>query len=41
MGKFPRRIPVEMSAERSVDLDTMLDWVIAETIMNHLNKNDE
>lgn len=35
MGQFPRRIPYEMPAERSVDLDTMLDWAIAETIIAH------
>lgn len=34
MGAFPRRIPMEMPAERSVDLDTPLDWAIAETIFN-------
>lgn len=33
MGSFPRRIPCEMPAERSVDLDTMLDWAIAEAII--------
>lgn len=37
MGKFPRRIPSEMPPERSVDLDTPLDWAIAETIMENLN----
>lgn len=33
MGEFPRRIPSVMPAERSVDLDNELDWLIAETIM--------
>ncbi len=33
MGNFPRRIPVEMPASRSVDLDTPLDWAIAEAII--------
>lgn len=35
MGAFTRRIPVEMSPLSSVDLDTPLDWLIAETIMRH------
>lgn len=33
MGEFPRRVPSAMPAERSVDLDNELDWLIAETIM--------
>lgn len=40
MGEFPARIPYEMPAERSVDLDTPLDWAIAEAIMNE-NANNE
>lgn len=32
IGRFTRRIAVEMPAERSVDLDTPLDWLVAETI---------
>ena len=32
LGEFPRRIPFEMPRSRSVDLDTPLDWTIAETI---------
>lgn len=35
LGAFERRIPVEMPRERSVDLDSELDWVIAETLMRH------
>lgn len=35
MGAFTRRIPVEMPRRSSVDLDTPLDWLIAETIMRH------
>lgn len=35
LGAFGRRIPVEMPAERSTDLDTPLDWTIAETLMRH------
>lgn len=34
LGAFPRRLPFAMPAERSVDLDTPLDWAIAETIHN-------
>lgn len=37
MSHFTRRIPVEMSADRSVDLDTPLDWIIAETVAQNLN----
>lgn len=33
MGKFPRRIPYEMSAETSLDLDSLLDWQIAEQML--------
>lgn len=30
MGRFSRRIPLEMSRGRSIDLDTPLDWELAE-----------
>lgn len=33
MGEFPRRVPSVMPAERSVDLDNEIDWLVAETIM--------
>lgn len=33
LGKFTRRRTYEMSAERSIDLDTPTDWLIAETII--------
>lgn len=33
LGKFTRRRMYEMSAERSIDLDTPTDWLIAETII--------
>lgn len=33
MGDFPVRLPYEMPAERSVDLDTPLDWTIAEALL--------
>lgn len=32
LGAFPRRVPVEMPSERSIDLDTPRDWVVAEAI---------
>lgn len=32
LGVFPRRIPVEMPGERSIDLDTPRDWVVAEAL---------
>lgn len=35
LGAFPRRRPSVMPRERSVDLDTPLDWEIAEAIINH------
>jgi len=37
MGAFSRRIPYHMPADRSVDLDTPADWLIAETMIrtNH------
>ena len=36
LGAMPRRVAVEMPQERSVDLDTPLDWMIAETIFKNL-----
>lgn len=35
MGKFPRRVMFPMSAESSVDLDTPLDWLTAESILKN------
>lgn len=37
MGKFSRRVAVEMPAERSIDLDTMLDWAMAEMMLASKN----
>lgn len=34
LGSFPCRIPYIMPRERSIDLDTPLDWLIAESIIN-------
>ena len=33
MGRFARRIPSPMPADRSVDIDNELDWLVAETLM--------
>lgn len=33
LGAFPRRIPYQMPVERSVDLDTPFDWIVAETMI--------
>lgn len=33
LGEFPRRVPVEMPRSRSVDLDTPLDWMLVEKLM--------
>lgn len=37
LGAFPRRVPAPMPRNRSIDLDSELDWTIAEAIMaqNH------
>lgn len=38
LGEFPRRRLCPMPAERSVDLDTPMDWLIAETLMKSNDK---
>lgn len=38
MSKFRRILPSPMPAGRSVDLDTPLDWVVAEAMYNELNR---
>lgn len=38
MGQFNKRIPVPMDPQNAIDLDTPLDWTIAETIISHRNK---
>lgn len=38
MGDFSRRVPCEMPRERSIDLDTPIDWAIAEIMINELTK---
>lgn len=36
MGRFRRRVMCEMDAARSVDLDTELDWLVAERLVQDL-----
>lgn len=38
MLKMRRRLPLEMDAARSIDLDTPRDWAIAETLINELRQ---
>ena len=38
LSKFTRRRMVEMSRERSLDLDTPIDWMVAEAVMANLNQ---
>lgn len=40
LGEFPRKVPCEMPRERSIDLDTPLDWAIAELVISELLKNN-
>lgn len=35
MGAFPRRVPSPMPRERSIDLDTLLDWLVAEEMLKN------
>ena len=35
---MPRRIPFVMPRERSVDLDTPTDWLVAEALMGNSQK---
>lgn len=37
LGAFPRRVPCVMPRERSLDLDTPLDWAVAELIIKEQN----
>ncbi len=37
LGAFPKRIPFEMPRSRSIDLDTPLDWMVAEKLMEEKN----
>ena len=33
LGAFPRRVPSPMPADRSIDLDTPADWLMAEAVI--------
>lgn len=33
LGAFPKRVPVVMPRERSIDIDTPLDWIICENLL--------
>lgn len=37
MSEFPRRLPSPTDPRKSIDLDTPLDWTIAETILSATN----
>ena len=39
LGRFGRRIPYEMPRSRSLDLDTPLDWMVLEQVMNQLSND--
>ena len=39
LGRFARRIPYEMPRSRSLDLDTPLDWIVLEQVMNQLSND--
>lgn len=39
LGGFSRRVPFEMPKERSVDIDSPLDWMLAECIMAQTDKD--
>lgn len=41
MGNFTKRIPYEMPRDRSVDLDTLTDWIIAEMIYKQNNADND
>ena len=38
LSKFPRRRMVEMERSRSIDLDTPLDWIVAEAVVAQMQK---
>ena len=38
LSKFPRRRMVEMERSRSIDLDTPLDWLVAEAVVAQMPK---
>jgi N-acylneuraminate cytidylyltransferase len=38
LGAFKRRLPSPMPSERSIDLDSLTDWLVAETLLANENK---
>ncbi len=40
LGEMPRRIPCPMPTERSIDLDTPNDWLVAEALMSQLKPSE-
>lgn len=38
LGAMPRRVPCPTPSERAIDLDTPLDWEVAEAVMRHLKQ---
>ena len=38
LSKFTRRKMVEMSRECSLDLDTPIDWMVAEAVMQNMKQ---
>lgn len=41
LGAFPARIPYEMPPERSVDIDTPIDWLVAELLLSQNNPSQK
>lgn len=41
LGEFEKRIPYPMPGQRSLDLDTPIDWLVAETLIAQNNTNSE
>lgn len=41
LGAFPRRIPVAMPRERSIDLDTPFDWLVAEAMVAETHNDSQ
>lgn len=39
LGAFPRRVPVVMPRTRSIDLDSMIDWIVADALLRHPELN--
>ena len=39
LGEFPHKVPYEMPRERSIDLDTPFDWLVAEALLREKTQN--